>query len=416
MEKIVVIGCGITGRLLSRLLMERDYQVVAIDDRRGGTWKFSGVAGVGYRPGRGLKDQFDVEVRQVIEDIATFFPWHIYSSDTPESVENYIRKLLTEARVNGLFHPLSGKTLPFLSVEGTLKPGITSWRSVLPFPTSGEVTILVPGCINGISTGRIETTLRDYLHRIGWNVTVNVEEVDLFCKSGFFSLLEVNRLFDTRHEYIQRLVEVVKERGTGTVFIPPILGVERWKENFEVLNNETGLNVSEIAAVEESPFGLRWEMECEGILEPVIKLRGRVTRYRAVENYIEGVFTENDTYVEGDKFILATGKFLSGGLVRDWKRVEEPIFSAPVFIGESLVIPEEDIQSYLGRNFFDVQPLWFAGVRRNIEGKVLNRWGEEIFSNLYAAGGVVEGVDYINTAAGISASLFSLKGLGFVNE
>ena len=131
---------------------------------------------------------------------------------------------------------------------------------------------------------------------------------------------------------------------------------------------------------------------------------------------VESVVIDKGDIIEGDYFVLATGKFLSGGLYRDFKIVKESLFGLPVFVGNTLLKGETEISSLFDSDFTGYHPIWFAGIKRDREGRPLNEWGEVAYENLYAVGGVVEGVDYHNSGAGISATAFSIEKAGLLNE
>lgn len=416
MERVVVIGCGSAGRFASRLLIEKGYEVIAIDNRRGSTWQFSGVVNGGWLPGVPHGEQIGMEISELFERVATYFPQHIFHGFSGKDIEGYLRKVFTTARGDNLFFPISSKTLPFLTVEGTIRTGITSWKTILPLPSSGEVVVVVPRCISDLPAERVKFFVEKSLKNSSLDLKVTLREVGLFCERGYYSILELNRILDRNPPVFEKLVDLLREYRGGNIFIPPILGVIRWKEHYEMLTDEISANVSEMVAVEESPFGLRWENECERIFDDIVKVKATVVGFKASGNRIESVTTESQNTIEGDKFILATGKFLGGGIYRDFKRAEETIFHFPLFIGDEILKPEEDIQSYFSEDFSGIHPIWFAGVRRDSAGRPVNRWGEATFENLYAVGSVVSGVDYTNSGTGISSAIFSLRGVRFLNE
>ncbi len=417
MGRVVVIGGGFGGRLMLHLLLERRHEVVLIDNRRGGSWYFSGVLNIGYIPNASVKSQISIPVVDVVKEISHFFPQHIFSSEKSEIVEKSLRSVLTTLRLESLFHPLSGQTLPFLTTAGTIHTGISSWKSILPLPSMGDFDILIPQCMKPFFPNNIQNDINLFLKKIGFSSSAKVVFSGKVCKGDrFFSILEMNRLLDDSFEYIQDIISVVKELDSQNVFIPPILGIKRWKENLEALTEETGKNISEMAAVTESPFGSRWENECIQEHEDFAGVKATVVETKGYPGKVESIVIDRGDIIEGDYFVLATGKFLSGGIYRDFKIVKESLFGLPVFFGDTLLKPGMDIATLFDSEFTGYHPIWFTGIKREGEGRPVNEWGEVAYENLYAVGGVVEGVDYHNSGAGISATAFSIERVGLLNE
>lgn len=107
---------------------------------------------------------------------------------------------------------------------------------------------------------------------------------------------------------------------------------------------------------------------------------------------LEAVRTRNleNTLLEADYFILATGKFFSRGLVSTMDSVFEPIFGADV-------IYDEDSSKWCSPDFYAPQPFEKFGVATDGEGRVMI--GGRPVSNLYAAGEILAGeIDIVNSA------------------
>ena len=97
-----------------------------------------------------------------------------------------------------------------------------------------------------------------------------------------------------------------------------------------------------------------------------------------------------DSLLEADHFILATGKYYSGGLVSTADRIYEPVFGCDVSF-----LP--DRSGWCVRDFFARQPFEDFGVRVDADFRV--SVGGETVRNLYAAGDILEGeVDIVKTA------------------
>ena len=99
--------------------------------------------------------------------------------------------------------------------------------------------------------------------------------------------------------------------------------------------------------------------------------------------------------LEADAFVLATGKFLGGGLVADMERVYEPLFGLDVAY-------ESDRAKWFDADFGAPQPFLQFGVRTD----ALQRpsLGGRTVENLYACGELLADVTAVEGRAAIEAS------------
>lgn len=107
---------------------------------------------------------------------------------------------------------------------------------------------------------------------------------------------------------------------------------------------------------------------------------------------LKAVHTRNleNTLLEGDFFILATGKFFSKGLVSTMDKIYEPIFGADVSY-------DEDRTNWCDSDFQAPQPFEKFGVITDGDGRVMI--GGHPVMNLFAAGEILAGeVDIVNSA------------------
>lgn len=104
------------------------------------------------------------------------------------------------------------------------------------------------------------------------------------------------------------------------------------------------------------------------------------------------VFTRNleNTRLEADNFILATGKFFSRGLISTMDAVFEPVFGCDVdYI--------HDREKWVSPDFFAPQPFESFGVITDEAGRVFV--GGRPADNLYAAGEILAGSPEIEKSA-----------------
>ena len=97
---------------------------------------------------------------------------------------------------------------------------------------------------------------------------------------------------------------------------------------------------------------------------------------------VKRLFTENfgDTPLEAERYILASGRFVSGGLKSDMEKVWEPVFGADVEY-------DKDPEKWCDEDFFAPQPFEKFGVKTLAPNMVLKD-GKPI-KNLQAFGDII---------------------------
>lgn len=102
----------------------------------------------------------------------------------------------------------------------------------------------------------------------------------------------------------------------------------------------------------------------------------------ASEGTVGALYSINlgDTPLEASRYFLASGRFVSGGLVAEADAVREPLFGADVdYI--------EGHSNWCADDFFDIQPFESFGVKVDAEGHLLI--GGKSAANVYAWGEIL---------------------------
>jgi glycerol-3-phosphate dehydrogenase subunit B len=101
-------------------------------------------------------------------------------------------------------------------------------------------------------------------------------------------------------------------------------------------------------------------------------------------------------------YIMATGKFSSGGLVAD-DCPREPLFGLPLFVDGSRV-DDRFLEYLLDWDASSKQPFLSCGVHVDSSLRPLDAFGEPAYDNLYAAGSIIGEYDYIAEGCGLGVA------------
>jgi anaerobic glycerol-3-phosphate dehydrogenase len=107
--------------------------------------------------------------------------------------------------------------------------------------------------------------------------------------------------------------------------------------------------------------------------------------------------------IAGDTFVLCSGKFIGRGLVHD-PRLREAIFDLPVWIGNDGPSVRY-LGRYLHRRVMGPHELFSAGLRVDQRLRPLTQTKRPAWSNLFGAGSVLGGYDYILGRTGLGTAL-----------
>lgn len=197
----------------------------------------------------------------------------------------------------------------------------------------------------------------------------------------------------------------------GFVGMPAVLGVRAVIEVVGDLEDLLGVGVFEIPTLPPSVPGERLREALDTALrqQGAVLLNGRrVTAVQTEGRHCTGVTIGTGVSREtllGDGFILASGRFLGGGLAANRDGIVETIFGLPVTqpAGRALWHREQ---------FFDRRghPISDAGLEIDDDFRPLGKDGRFAFENVFAAGSVLAHQDWVRTKSGAGLAIATAYG------
>ena len=206
------------------------------------------------------------------------------------------------------------------------------------------------------------------------------------------------RLFE-RADFRRDVAEALRPKlgRAARVGFPAVLGLDRALEVKRDLETRLGREVFEIPALPPSVPGMR----LHAILVEAIRRAGgevltgmEVVRADVADGRVEAVFTEAAARLKPHRahaFVLATGGLLGGGIVADAEgRLREVVLDLPV------QGPEERLQ-WFRQDFLapEGHPVYAAGLAVDGHFRPVDAGGAPIYANLFAAGTILAGEDYL---------------------
>ncbi len=235
-------------------------------------------------------------------------------------------------------------------------------------------------------------------------------ELDLFTGQGLLRPHELARALElpgAAEEAGRRLREVLPA-GAGAALLPPVLGFDPAARVAERIAAAAGLPVAELLADLPSVPGLR--------LQEALEARLRAAGVELVEASVElsegpgaPLFAGGRELI-ADAWVLATGRFTGGGIVRRG-RLREPLLGLPVHAGgEDPAGPRLHARppaALTQAGCFQPQPLLAAGLRVDAELRPLGEDGRLAHPRLYAAGAVIGGHEPAQDGTGLGVAILT---------
>ncbi len=211
----------------------------------------------------------------------------------------------------------------------------------------------------------------------------------------------------------EKLAEAIRPyiAGAELVGMPAVLGLRGTDGIVADLESRLEVGIFEIPTMPPSVPGMRLREAVEKELEKTgaRMIRGRkVYSARTEARRCTGITAGDDAWaetVEAEGVILATGRFLGGGLVTDRQGISETIFGFPV--SQPPTREEWHRDSFLDRRGHPVNE---AGLEIDDTFRPLGADGRPAFENVFAAGSILAHQDWVRTKSGAGISIATAFG------
>ena len=435
---LVVIGGGIAGLVAGTIAAEAGLNTVLLRKGQSATAYSSGAIDViGYVPEASEAFATPEEGLFILSRLYPLHPYSVIGYDDriePEKISDtiverahetvsWLKKHLdgTLASLNGEFdsniQPITilGTTKPTCLIQKTMDSGDLSERedSVLLF-------VGISGHADFNPAAAAQTYLEDRMSTGSSprKVAHCMLQIMPFGKSYNLSSIELARHLD--HEgsiesLAKQLKEHIEQVGATHVAFPPILGIRNALKNKTKLEELTGTTVFELLGFPPSIPGQRLQKSLETIF---VKSGGKLLLgHEAISYNKDGQVLKSVTAttprrhikIDAKAFLLATGKFIGGGIAGDESGLKETVFDLMPVTGDyhsaADIVPSRSTStlsiSPMG------QPIQSCGLSVDPHFRPVTEEGTEWAENLYAAGAVLAGYNYSIEKSGLGVAATS---------
>jgi glycerol-3-phosphate dehydrogenase subunit B len=346
-----------------------------------------------------------------------FHPYHLLGNEAKilaglsASVE-LVRQELARAG-----HPLAGTPqdrVALFNTLGTFKASSLCHQN--HYHVRGDVlkkgivgVIGIAGHAGFVAKDFVPKALSFYPEFMGWkHATIHFEGLagaQNLTNAAVAHLLEDDRVFQYFADSLERKI---KELEADRVVLPPVLGISKATQRIEELNRRFKLPVGELLGAHHSIPGYRLSVALEKALRSagVTVLEGEAVATRienAAVRYVEVNVDGKHQVLAVDQVLLATGKFLGGGLRRETS-FRETLFNLPVW-SQDRNTAAMDILEFTDPNPLARQALFEVGVRVDDRMRPLKENGKVLAGNLFAAGSILRGYNFAAEKCGAGVAL-----------
>lgn len=232
-----------------------------------------------------------------------------------------------------------------------------------------------------------------------------------------WSAVALAALLDREPERLIRpLAAIVRDRGAARVIVPAVLGLASHARVLAAVMDGTGASAGEALGVAPSVPGWRLDRALMHAVAGagVNVIDGRVVSGATDGSAVRSVSVAGGAAMNGDRdrpiviagncFVLATGKYIAGGITADIE-FEEPALGCDVALerfartiddpGAALVLTDPERS--------EPQPVLSAGVRVSSDGRPLSPADDVFLSNVFVAGSVRAGTETATLGLGAAS-------------
>ncbi len=392
---LTVIGAGMAGMAATLFAVNRGVKTIQVG--RSGEIVFSSglldLLGIHPISASQIWDDPWAGIDELVHDM----PGHPYSRVKKEDIEDAFSELLTFFKNVG--HPYSryaNRNVEIPTALGTVKTTYcvpdTMWGAVKALAEKPDCLIVSFNGLKGFSARMIARVLHERWPnmravRIPFPGTERLNEV--------YPEYMANALVTAQNR--QKLAEALMPhvQDVQMIGMPAILGLYRCQKVIADLEAMLGISIFEIPTMPPAVTGLRLKeafdqglrSKRENYFPQQKVLKARQKKNGDFEIIIGNAMMEQTVISKG--VILATGRFIGGGLHADRKRIRETIFDLPV-------CQPEKRTHWHRENLLDKQghPINMAGLETDDEFRPIDHYGMPVYDLLFAAGSILAHQDW----------------------
>jgi len=378
---LIIIGLGLSGLMAAKTAAEMGKKTLIIGKGIGSLCLFSNTIDVLGNLSKGTK--MADGLAQWIKD----HPEHPYSKLDWGRIEQTLSSFRSTFQSQYTFQSVDHENCLIPTGAGTYRPTYLIPPTMIARTSFEKGKVLIVG-FRGFKDFYADYTA-DQLKCRGIVIPFSEFQGQEMIATSIARLME-------RGSFREALGREVKKHinGESRIGFPALLGVHNPLRVKNDLEEIIGVEVFEIPILPPSIPGMRifkhfkeWLIQ-RGVTfllgHSVLKANLNAKRCESIEVSHPPL---SQSY-SADRFILATGRFIGGGLKADEENIFEPLFNLPLLQPGSR-------DNWFANSFFNSHPIHQAGILTDSSFRPVNEKGEQLLDNVWIAGSILAGHDCI---------------------
>jgi glycerol-3-phosphate dehydrogenase subunit B len=403
---LAIIGTGMAGMAAAVFAANRGISTV-IAGSLGESWFTGGLIDLmGVHPIESVKRWRDPWA--AIEAVAKDIPGHPYARLRKEDIKTALQEFYAFLRDAGLpYRCQDDRNSDLITAFGAVKTthGVpqTMWPGVTAFSRKAPCLVVDLQGLKGFSARLLVERLKSE-----WPALKAVSIPSIY-GDGLHEINPVPLAHDLESaEYRRRLADLIRPHVKDVEFVglPAVLGINQADQVVQAIAELLGRPVFEIPAMPPSIPGMRLkEAFLRFLPDSKVHCMFQKLVLKAVPTSDRGFVldvgrTEHEAEIRSEGVLLATGRFLGGGLKSDHERLKESIFNLPVFQPQARSHWHSD-------RFFEPggHAVNQAGLETDDLLRPLDADGSPAFEKLFAAGIILAHQDWTRMKCGSGMSV-----------
>ncbi len=251
--------------------------------------------------------------------------------------------------------------------------------------------------------------MRSFAKRLGGDLSIELWLLEDFYLGEDCSLSHVATRLNSDPTLLERFRDELKNRlkhSPMDAFAFPPLFLQA--STLMTLEADLGVLCGECLSTHEPIAGFRLSETLKNSLagQGIKTFRTKTVQIHTQHRHITGLrcslYPHGDVMdIDAERYILATGKLLSGGVRIDAQQVSEPLLGLPLYTGDDRPIHYRSELTWTDRKFFEEQDWAKVGVWVDNKFRPIERARGSLFDNLFACGSIIGGVDYAKENLGL---------------
>jgi glycerol-3-phosphate dehydrogenase subunit B len=219
-----------------------------------------------------------------------------------------------------------------------------------------------------------------------------------------YDLARILEKDDLYKRIIDDIYDIISKENLKGVITPAVWGIDKQEEIKKYMKNR--IKFIETVSLTPSIAGIRFMKKVKNYLNKnkINVINEEVVSFDYENKIIKSITTNKGRNINVEAIVLATGKFIGGGITIDKNLYRESIFSLPLFYnGKPLTEFSED--ELFNDDYFLKHNIYSVGVKTNNRLQPLNYNEKIVFNNLFIAGNVLADYNYIENEGGVGVAV-----------